>query len=209
MSERSIEIPALLCKLDCQSHYTVWKDIASRMLKAHDMWNLFNRSSKDTVLTTTTTVKKHAVYERNLGVAKGDKGSEGYEGNNEGKRYLGESDDDGNTHLETADLTWHSIKTPRSLMVTSRIPGVAKENADEDISDNAEGISEWDKKNNLAVVFLQSNIEFEVILTLILANPAHYIWSQLEDRFDRKTIAFLHSLLANVVTLQYTPDKDI
>jgi hypothetical protein len=64
-------------------------------------------------------------------------------------------------------------------------------------------------KDNLAVVFLQSNIEFEVILTLTRADTAHHLWTQLKDRFDRKTVSFLHSLLANIVTLQYTLDKGI
>jgi hypothetical protein len=49
--------------------------------------------------------------------------------------------------------------------------GVAAIPAEED----EEEISEWDKKDNLAVIFLQSNIEFEVILTLTPADTAHHL----------------------------------
>ncbi|KAH8154419.1 uncharacterized protein LAJ45_00946 [Morchella importuna] len=154
MSERSIKIPALPCKLDGQGHYTVWRDLATRMLKVHDLWNLVNGSSKRPVLTTTTTT------------------------------------------------------VPTTTQQASGSAAEAEED-EEETSDNAEEISDWDKKDNLAVVFLQSNIEFEVILTLTPADTAHHLWTQLEDRFDRKTVTSLHSLLANVVTLQYTPDKGI
>jgi hypothetical protein len=89
------------------------------------------------------------------------------------------------------------------------VAAVLAEEDEEETTDNAEEISEWDKKDNLTVIFLQSNIEFEVILTLTPADTAHHLWIQLEDRFDRKTVSFLHSLLANVVTLQYTTDESI
>jgi hypothetical protein len=58
------------------------------------------------------------------------------------------------------------------------------EEYEEETTDNTEEISEWDKKDNLAVVFLQSNIEFEVILMLTPADTTHHLWTQLEDRFD-------------------------
>ncbi|KAH0604208.1 uncharacterized protein H6S33_007239 [Morchella sextelata] len=156
MSNNSVKIPALPCKLSGQGHYTVWRDLACRMLKVYDLWNLVNGTSKRPAFTTTVTAAPPA-----------EQPAEGA-----------------------------AAATPA-------------EEDEEETTDNAEEISEWDKKDNLAVVFLQSNIEFEVILTLTPADTAHYLWTQLEDRFDRKTVSSLHSLLANVVTLQYTPDKGI
>lgn len=52
------------------------------------------------------------------------------------------------------------------------------------ISDNVEEITDWDKKNNFMVVFLQSNKEFEVILMLTLAYIAYYTCTQPKDRLD-------------------------
>jgi hypothetical protein len=134
MSNNSVKIPALPCKLSGQGHYTVWRDFACRMLKVHDLWNLVNGTSKRAVfITTTTTVTAAPPAEQ---PAKG-----------------------------AAAAT------------------LAEEDAEE-TTDNPEEKTEWDKKDNLAVVFLQSNIEFEVILMPTPADTAHHLWTQLEDRFD-------------------------
>ncbi|KAH0607343.1 uncharacterized protein H6S33_002377 [Morchella sextelata] len=156
MSNNSVKIPAFPCKPSGQGHYTVWRDLACRILKVYDLWNLVDGTSKLPAFTTTVTEAPPA-----------EQPAEGA-----------------------------AAATPA-------------EEDEEETTDNAEEISEWDKKDNLAVVFLQSNIEFEVILMLTPADTAHHLWTQLEDRFDRKTVSSLHSLLANVVTLQYTPDKGI
>ena len=52
-----------------------------------------------------------------------------------------------------------------------------------DTDDTSKNI-EWEKSDNLAVGFLQSNIEFDVLVTLTPAENAHHLWLQLEDRFD-------------------------
>ncbi|KAH0605696.1 uncharacterized protein H6S33_004153 [Morchella sextelata] len=109
----------------------------------------------------------------------------------------------------TTTTTTVTAAPPTEQPAEGAVAATSVEEDEEETTDNAEEISEWDKRDNLAVVFLQSNIEFEVILTLTPADTAHHLWTQLEDRFDRKTVSSLHSLLANVVTLQYTPDKGI
>ncbi|KAH0603957.1 uncharacterized protein H6S33_006988 [Morchella sextelata] len=146
MSNNSVKIPALPCKLLGQCHYIVWRNFACRMLKVQGLWNLVNSTSKHPVFTRSTTT------------------------------------------------------------VT-----ISSEEVEEETSGNAEEISKWDKKDDLAVIFLQCNIEFEVILMLTLADTVHHLWTQLEDKFDQETASSLHSLLANISSLftgtSNSPDK--
>jgi hypothetical protein len=105
--------------------------------------------------------------------------------------------------LKVQDL-WNLVNgTSKHLVFTTSTTTVtiASEEVEEETTGNAEEISKWDKKDNLAVVFVQSNIKFEVILMLTPTDTAHHLWTQLKDRFDRKTVSSLHSLLVNVVTL--------
>jgi hypothetical protein len=134
MSNNSVKIPALPCKLSGQCHYTVWRDLICRMLKVHDLWNLVNGTSKRPVFSRSTTTVTAA--------------------------------------------------PPAEQPAEGTAAAIPAEEDEEETTGNAEEISEWDKKDNLTVVFLQSNIEFEVILTLTTADTAHHLWTQLEDRFD-------------------------
>ncbi|KAH0605625.1 uncharacterized protein H6S33_004847 [Morchella sextelata] len=80
----------------------------------------------------------------------------------------------------------HPVFTTTITTVTAGPPaeqpveGVAAVSAEEDkekTTDNTEEISELDNKDNLTVIFLQFNIEFEFILKLTLADTAHHLWT--------------------------------
>jgi hypothetical protein len=113
---------------------------------------------------------------------------------------------DGTSKRPSANATRHTPAKQLSASTAGESSGATDD--PKETGDTAE-ILEWDEKDNLAVVFLQANIEFDVLVTLTPAENAHHLWAQLEDRFDRKTVSSLHSLLRNVVTLQYKPDKSM
>jgi hypothetical protein len=109
----------------------------------------------------------------------------------------------------TTTTTTVTVAPPAEQPAEDAAAGTPAEEDEEESTDNAEEISEWVKKDNLAVVLVQSNIEFKVILRLTPTDTGNHLWTELEERFDRKPVFSLHSLLVNIVTLQYTPDKGI
>ena len=155
MTTRSVQIPAVPCRLYGPGDFPVWRDLATRMPKVHHLWDVVDGTSK----------------------------------------------------RPSANATRHTPAKQLSASTAGESSG-ATDDEPMETGDTAK-ILEWEEKDNLAVVFLQANIEFHVLVTRTPAENVHRLRAQLEDRFDGKSVSSLQSLLRSVVTLQYMPDKSM
>ena len=69
--------------------------------------------------------------------------------------------------------------------------------------------AKWMRKAVRAQAFLLSNIDESLTPLIALAEDAHQSWTILEDKFDRKTVTNLHSLLKSIFNLKCTNKREV
>ena len=102
---------------------------------------------------------------------------------------------------------WRGIaKTFLMVMdVWEIVNGETRKPAAEKAADRAK----WTRKAVRAQAFLLSNIDESLTPLIALAEDAHQAWTILEDKFDRKTVTNLHSLLKSIFNLKCTNKREV